>query len=77
MSSFSFSLFAQSFSHDHTGFFFSSKNEKKLSSEVSTLKAELDLYWVELETERQTHQKEEKVLRAWVVEVEKQRDAAA
>ena len=71
------SLFAQSFSHDHTGFFFSSKNEKKLSSEVSTLKADLDLYRAELETERQTHQKEEKALRARVVEVEKQRDAAA
>ena len=46
------SLFAQPFSHDHTGFFFLSETEKKLSSEVSTLKAELDLYRVELETER-------------------------
>jgi len=77
MSCFSLSLFAQSFSHDHTGFFFSSKNEKKLSSEVSTLKAELDLCQAELETEPQMHQKEEKALRARVVEVEKQRDAAA
>ena len=76
MSCFSLSLFAQSFSHDHTGFFFSSETEKKLSSEVSTLKAELDLYRAELETKRQTHQKEEKALRAWVVEAEKQRDAA-
>ena len=48
-----------------------------MSSEVSTLKAELDLYRAELETERQMHQKEEKALRAWVVEVEKQRDATA
>ena len=71
------SLFAQSFSHDHTGFFFSSENEKKLSSEVSTLKTELDLCWAELESEHQTHQNEEKALRAQVVEVEKQRDAAA
>ena len=55
MSYFSLSLFAQSFSHDHTGFFFSSENEKKLSSEVSTLKADLDLLWAELEAERQTH----------------------
>ena len=55
MSCFSFSLFAQSFSHDHTGFFFSSKNEKKLSSEVSALKTELDLCQAELESERQTH----------------------
>ena len=65
------------FSRDHTGFFFSSETEKKLSSEVSSLKAELDLCRAELETERQTHQKEEKALRAQVVEVEKQRDAAA
>ena len=71
------SLFVQSFSRDHTGFFFSSETEKKLSSEVSTLKAELGLYRAELETERQTHQKEEKALRARVAEVEKQKDAAA
>ena len=73
---FSLSLSAQSFSHDHTGFFFSSKNEKKLSSEVSALKADLDLLQAEMEAERQTHQEEEKSLRAWVVEIEKQRDAA-
>ena len=71
------SLFLLSlFSRDHTGFFFSSKTEKKLSSKVSTLKAELDLYRAELETERQMHQKEEKALRARVVEAEKQRDVA-
>ena len=72
---FSFS-FAQSFSQDHTSFFFSSKTEKKLSSEVSALKTELDLCRAEMETERQTHQREEQVLRARVVEAEKQRDAA-
>ena len=72
---FSLSLFVQSFSRDHTSFFFSSKTEKKLSSEVSALKAELDLCRAELDTERQMHQKEEKALRARVVEVEKQRDA--
>ena len=76
MSCFSLSLFAQSFSRDHTGFFFSSEAEKKLSSEVSALKTELDLCRAEMETERQTHQKEEKALRAQVVEVGKQRDAA-
>ena len=76
MSCFSLSLFAQSFSHDHTGFFFSSENKKKLSSEVSALKADLDLLQAELETECQTHQKEEKALCAWVVEEEKQKDAA-
>ena len=73
---FSLYLFAQSFSHDHTGFFFSSKNEKKLSSEVSTLKANLDLLRAEMEAERRTHQDEEKSLRAQAVEIEKQRDAA-
>ena len=47
-----------------------------MSSEVSALKTELDLCRAEMETERQTHQKEEKALRAWVVEVEERRDAA-
>ena len=56
--------------------FFSSKNKKKLSSKVSALKAELDLCRAEMETERQMHQKEEKALRAQVVEAEKQKDAA-
>ena len=70
------SLLARSFSHDHTGFFFSSENEKKLSSEVSTLKANLDLLRAELEAKRQTHQDEEKSHRAWAIEIEKQRDAA-
>ena len=72
---FSLSLFAQSFSHDHTGFFFSSENEKKLSSKVSALKADLDLLWAEMEAERQTHQEEEKSPHARVVETKKQRDA--
>ena len=69
-------LFAQSFSRDHSGFFFSSENERKLSSEVDALKADLDLLRAELETERQMHQKEGKALRARVVETEKQKDAA-
>ena len=76
MSCFSLSLFVQSFSRDHTGFFFLSETEKKLSSEVSALKIELDLCRAEMETERQTHQKEEKALRARVVEAEERRDAA-
>ena len=49
---FSLFLFVQSFSWDHTGFFFSSETEKKLSSELSALKAELDLYQAEMEAER-------------------------
>jgi hypothetical protein len=69
-------LFVQSFSRDHTSFFFSSKTEKKLSSELSALKLELDLYQAEMEAEHQTHQKEEQALHARVVETEKQRDAA-
>ena len=42
---------------------------------MSAPKAELHLLRAELETKRQTHQKEEKTLRARVVEVEKQKDA--
>ena len=74
---FSLSLYLLSlFSRDHTGFFFSSETEKKLSSEVSALKIELDLCRAEMETERQTHQREEQALRARVVEAEERRDAA-
>ena len=59
------SLFLLSlFSRDHIGVFFLSETEKKLSSEVSALKTELDLCRAEMEVERQTHQKEEKALRA-------------
>ena len=47
-----------------------------MSSEVSALKTNLDLYQAEMEMERQSHQKEEKSLRAQVIEAEKQRDAA-
>ena len=47
-----------------------------MSSEVSALKTELDLCRAEMETEHQTHQREEKALHAQVVEAEKQRDAA-
>ena len=58
---FSLFLFVQSFSRDHIGFFFSSETEKKLSSELSALKIELGLCQAEMEAERQTHQKEEKL----------------
>ena len=43
---------------------------------MSTLKADLDLLWAELEAERRMHQDEEKSLRARAIEIEKQRDAA-
>ena len=70
------SLFVQPFSRDHTGFFFSSKSKKKLSSEVTALKTELDLCRAKMETKHQMHQREEQALHARVVEAEKQRDAA-
>ena len=41
-----------------------------MSSEVDALKADLDLLRAELETERQMYQKEEKTLRARVVDTE-------
>ena len=69
-------FFVQSFSQDHTDFFFSSETEKKLSSEVSALKTEVDLCRAEMETERQMHQREEQALHARVVEAEERRDAA-
>ena len=46
-----------------------------MSSKVSALRAELDLCRAEMEAKRQTHQKEEKALRARVVEAEKHKDA--
>jgi len=52
---FSFFLLVQSFSWDHTGFFFLSETEKKLSSELSALKTDLGLCQAELEAERQMH----------------------
>ena len=53
----SLSLLSQSFSRDHTSFFFSSENEKKLSSKVSALKAELDLCQANMEIEHQNTQR--------------------
>jgi hypothetical protein len=53
-------LFDQSFSWDHVDFFFSTETKKKLTSEISVLKIDLDLCRAEMEIERQTHQKEEK-----------------
>jgi hypothetical protein len=76
LSLFPFVLFDQSFSHDHVDFFFLTETKKKLSSEISALKMELDLCWAEMEVERQTHQREEKALHAQVIEVEERRDVA-
>jgi len=54
-----------------------SEAKKKFSSKISVLKTKLDLCRAEMETERQTHQREEKALRARVIEEEEeQRDAA-
>jgi hypothetical protein len=63
-------LFDQSFSRDHVDFFFSTWTEKKLTFELSVLKTDLELYRAEMEIERQTHQREEKALRAQVIEAE-------
>jgi hypothetical protein len=51
------------------------KTEKKSTFEISSLKTDLDLYHSEMEVERQTHQREEKTLRAQVIEVEERRKA--
>jgi hypothetical protein len=72
---FPFILFGQSFSQDHVDFFFSIETEKKLTSEISALKMDLDLHRSEMEIERQTHQREEKALCAQVTEAEEQRKA--
>jgi hypothetical protein len=69
-----FLLFDQSFSRDHVNFFFSTKTEKKLTSKISALKTDLDLCRAEIETERQTHQREEKALHAQVIEAEERRN---
>jgi O-phosphoseryl-tRNA(Cys) synthetase len=69
-------LFGQSFSWDHVDFFFSTETEKKLTSEISALKMNLDLYRSKMEIEHQTHQWKEKALRAQVIEAEEQRKAA-
>jgi hypothetical protein len=73
---FPFILFSQSFSQDHVDFFSSTETEKKLTSEISALKTDLDLYRSEMEIEHQTHQWEEKVLCAQVIEVEEWRKTA-
>jgi uncharacterized membrane protein YcgQ (UPF0703/DUF1980 family) len=69
-------LFDQTFSQDHVDFFFSTETEKKLTSEISVLKTDLDLYRSEMEIERQTYQQEEKALRAQVIEAKERRKAA-
>jgi hypothetical protein len=51
------------------------ETEKKLTSEISALKTDLDLYRSEMEIKHQTHQREEKTLCAQVIEVEEQRKA--
>jgi predicted nucleic acid-binding Zn-ribbon protein len=64
----------QSFSWYHADFFFLTETEKKLSSEISALKTKLDPCRAEIEAERQTHQREERALRAQVIEAEERRD---
>jgi uncharacterized membrane protein YcgQ (UPF0703/DUF1980 family) len=76
MSLFPFVLFDQSFSRNHVDFFFSTETKKKLTSKISVLKMDLDLYRAKMEIEHETHQREEKTLCAQVIEAEEQRDAA-
>jgi hypothetical protein len=76
LSFFPFILFDQSFSRDHVNFFFSTETKKKLTSEINVLKMDLDLSRAEMEIERQTHQTEEKALRAQVIEAEERRKTA-
>jgi hypothetical protein len=64
LSLFPFVLFGQCFSRDHIDFYFSTETEKKLTSEISVRKTDLDLYRAEMEIECQTHQREETALRA-------------
>jgi hypothetical protein len=45
-----------------------------LSSEISALKTEIDLYRAEIEVERQMHQMEEKALHAQVIKAEERWD---
>jgi hypothetical protein len=46
-----------------------------LTSEISVLKIDLDICRAEMEIERQAHQREEKALRAQVIEAEERRNA--
>jgi hypothetical protein len=52
------------------------ETKKKLTSEISVLKMDLDLSRAEMEIECQTHQRKEKALRAQVIEAEEWRKAA-
>jgi hypothetical protein len=63
-------LWEKSFSRDHSSFFGSGETEKKLSFELSHLKAELASKEVELDTERQRHQTSERALCTQVIEAE-------
>jgi hypothetical protein len=71
-------LFLQekSFSRDHSSFFGSGETEKKLSFELSQLKAQLVSKEVELDSERQGCQDSERALRAQIIEAEQKRDEA-
>jgi hypothetical protein len=52
------------------------ETEKKLSSKINALKMELDLCQTKIEAERQAHQREERALRAQVIEAEEWRNVA-
>jgi hypothetical protein len=60
----------QSFSRDHSSFFGSGETEKKLSFELSQLKAQLASKEMELDYERQGRQDSERVHHAQIIEAE-------
>jgi hypothetical protein len=64
----------KSFSQDHSSFFWLGETEKKLSFELSQLKAQLASKEVEMDSERQ--QDSERALHTQIIEAEQRRDEA-
>jgi hypothetical protein len=71
-----FFLWEKSFSQDHSSFFGSGETKKKLTFELSQLKAYLASKEVELDSERQGRQDYERALRVQIIEAEQRRDEA-
>jgi hypothetical protein len=72
-----FFLQEKSFYWDHSSFFFGSgETKKKLSFELSQLKAQLASTEVELDFECQWRHDSERALRAQIIETEQRRDEA-
>jgi hypothetical protein len=67
-------LWEKSFSRDHSSFFGSGEIEKKLSFELSQLKAQLASKEVEMDSECQGRQDSERALHTQIMEAEQRRD---